>query len=334
MATIKDVAHLAKVSVATVSRVINNAENVSDNTRETVKKAMEKLNYYPDANARALSQQNSNTIGIVVADVSDPFFGAMVTTVEKVASQTGHFLLIGNGYHNEQQEYNAITHLIEHRCSSLVVHAKMLPDSRLIKLMEQMPGMVLINRLLKGFEKRCIALDDRYGSYLAVKHLIQNGHSKIGYLCSNHEISDSSDRLQGYKDALNENSIDVNDNFIAFSSPNEEGGEQAMMSLLERNREITAIACYNDSMAAGAMSVLYDNDIKIPTEISIIGFDDLLIARYLHPKLTTIRYPLHTMAKQAAELALRLAKGEEPPANLINIFTPTLTKRYSVNKIG
>ena len=334
MATIKDVAHLAKVSVATVSRVINNAENVSDNTRETVKKAMEKLNYYPDANARALSQQNSNTIGIVVADVSDPFFGAMVTTVEKVASQTGHFLLIGNGYHNEQQEYNAITHLIEHRCSSLVVHAKMLPDSRLIKLMEQMPGMVLINRLLKGFEKRCIALDDRYGSYLAVKHLIQNGHSKIGYLCSNHEISDSSDRLQGYKDALNENSIDFNDNFIAFSSPNEEGGEQAMMSLLERNREITAIACYNDSMAAGAMSVLYDNDIKIPTEISIIGFDDLLIARYLHPKLTTIRYPLHTMAKQAAELALRLAKGEEPPANLINIFTPTLTKRYSVNKIG
>ena len=334
MATIKDVSQLAKVSVATVSRVINNAENVSDNTRETVKKAMEKLNYYPDANARALSQQNSNTIGIVVADVSDPFFGAMVTTVEKVASQTGHFLLIGNGYHNEQQEYNAITHLIEHRCSSLVVHAKMLPDSRLIKLMEQMPGMVLINRLLKGFEKRCIALDDRYGSYLAVKHLIQNGHSKIGYLCSNHEISDSSDRLQGYKDALNENSIDVNDNFIAFSSPNEEGGEQAMMSLLERNREITAIACYNDSMAAGAMSVLYDNDIKIPTEISIIGFDDLLIARYLHPKLTTIRYPLHTMAKQAAELALRLAKGEEPPANLINIFTPTLTKRYSVNKIG
>lgn len=334
MATIKDVAHLAKVSVATVSRVINNAENVSDNTRETVKKAMEKLNYYPDANARALSQQNSNTIGIVVADVSDPFFGAMVTTVEKVASQTGHFLLIGNGYHNEQQEYNAITHLIEHRCSSLVVHAKMLPDSRLIKLMEQMPGMVLINRLLKGFEKRCIALDDRYGSYLAVKHLIQNGHSKIGYLCSNHEISDSSDRLQGYKDALNENSIDVNDNFIAFSSPNEEGGEQAMMSLLERNREITAIACYNDSMAAGAMSVLYDNDIKIPTEISIIGFDDLLIARYLHPKLTTIRYPLHTMAKQAAELALRLAKGEKPPSNLINIYTPTLTKRYSVNKIG
>ena len=106
-----------------------------------------------------------------------------------------------------------------------------------------------------------------------------------------------------------------------------------MMSLLERNREITAIACYNDSMAAGAMSVLYDNDIKIPAEISIIGFDDLLLARYLHPKLTTIRYPLHTMAEQAAELALCLAKGESPSANLINIYTPTLSKRYSVYPI-
>ena len=333
MATIKDVAKLAKVSVATVSRVINNADNVSNKTRETVKKSMEKLNYYPDANARALSQQNSNTIGIVVADLSDPFSGAMISTVEKVAAKNGHFLLIGNGYHNKQQEYRAITNLIEHRCSSLVVHAKMLPDDQLIKLMQQIPGMVLINRILKGFEKRCIALDGRYGSYLAVKHLIQHGHTNIGYLCSNHSISDAVDRLQGYKDALIEYNIDINDNFIAFASPNEEGGEQAMMSLLERNRQITAIACYNDSMAAGAMSVLYDNDIKIPNDVSIIGFDDLLIARYLHPKLTTIRYPLHTMAEQAAELALRLAKGEPPPANLINVFIPTLTKRYSVNNI-
>ncbi|MCX8638812.1 HTH-type transcriptional regulator GalR [Gilliamella sp. B3172] len=333
MATIKDVAQLAKVSVATVSRVINNADNVSDKTREIVKKAMEKLDYYPDANARALSQQNSNTIGIVVADVSDPFFGAMVTTIEKVAKRTGNFLLIGNGYHQEEQEYNAITQLIEHRCSSLVVHAKVLPDSRLIKLMQQVPGMVLINRIVKGFEKRCIALDDRYGSYLAVKHLIQNGHRQIGYLCSNHEISDSSDRLQGYKEALAEHNIKVDENLITFASPNEVGGEQAMMSLLERNRQITAIACYNDSMAAGAMSVLYDNDIKIPNEVSIIGFDDLLLARYLHPKLTTVRYPLQTMAEQAAELALLLAKGEEPPTNLVNVFVPTLTKRYSVNFI-
>ena len=107
-----------------------------------------------------------------------------------------------------------------------------------------------------------------------------------------------------------------------------------MKSLLERNRKITAVACYNDSMAAGAMSILYDNDLKIPTDVSIIGFDDILIANYLHPKLTTVRYPLHAMAEQAAELALILAKGEEPSSNLVNVFSPTLTKRYSVSSIG
>ncbi|MDF7667195.1 substrate-binding domain-containing protein [Orbaceae bacterium ESL0727] len=334
MVTIKDVARLANVSVATVSRVINNAQNVSNTTRNTVKQTMEQLNYHPDANARALSQQNSKTIGIVVADVSDPFFGAMVSTIEKVAFRTGHFLLIGNGYHNAQQEYSAITQLMEHRCASLVVHAKMLSDETLTDFMLQIPGMVLINRMLAGFEHRCIALDDRYGSYLAVKHLIQHGHKQIGYLCSDHKISDSADRLQGYRDALTEHQIAVDDKNIAFASPDSNGGEQAMMRLLERNCHLTAIACYNDSMAAGAMSVLYDNGINIPADISIIGFDDLPIARYLHPKLTTIRYPLQTMAEQAAELSLELAKGKQPPQNLTNMFTPTLTKRYSINFIS
>lgn len=330
MATIKDVAKAANVSVATVSRVINRANNVTNSTRETVEKAMLELNYYPDANARALSQQVTNTIGIIVADVSDPFFGAMVSAVEKVAYQTGNFLLIGNGYHNEQQERKAIAQLIEHRCSALVVHSKILTDQELIHLMQQVPGMVLINRIIVGYESRCIALDDYYGSLLAVRHLIQNGHRQIGYLCSNHNISDATDRLKGYQDALNEQNIAINPKNIVHASPNEEGGEQAMMMLLERNCQLTAVACYNDAMAAGAMSVLYENDIKIPTGISIIGFDDVLLARYLHPKLTTVRYPLQSMAQQAALLALALSKGENSPDNTVNLFVPTLVKRHSV----
>lgn len=334
MSTIKDVARLAKVSIATVSRVINKSTSVKKDTRENVEKAMISLNYFPDANARALSQQTTNTIGIIVADVSDPFFGCMVSAVEKIASQTGNFLLIGNGYHNEQQERKAILQLMEHRCSALVVHAKMLKSEELAKFMQQVPGMVLINRILPGFESRCITLDDRYGSYLAVRHLIQNGHKNIGYICSNHAISDAIDRLQGYKDGLQEQDITINDINIAYASPNEQGGEYAMVKLLERNCKITAIVCYNDSMAAGAMSVLYDNDIKIPDNISIIGFDDLAIARYLHPKLTTVRYPLQSMSQQAAELALALAKNENRTNNLINLFTPTLTKRFSVKNFN
>lgn len=329
MATIKDVARLAGVSVATVSRVINDSPKASDASRQAVTCAMEELNYHPNANARALAQQTTETIGLIVGDVSDPFFGAMVKAVEQVAYRTGNFLLIGNGYHNEQKERQAIEQLIRHRCAALVVHAKKIPDSELISLMKQMPGMVLINRTLPGFEQRCIALDDRYGAWLATRHLIQQGHKKIGYLCSNHTISDAEDRLQGYYDALKEHGIPVNNHLVTFAEPDESGGEQAMTELLGRGKNFTAVASYNDSMAAGAMGVLNDNGIDVPKEISLIGFDDVLISRYVRPRLTTVRYPIITMATQAAELAMALAENRPLPETT-HIFSPTLVRRHSV----
>ena len=328
MATIKDVARLAGVSVATVSRVINDSPKASDASRQAVQNAMESLNYHPNANARALAQQSTETIGLVVGDVSDPFFGAMVKAVEQVSYQTGNFLLIGNGYHNEQKERQAIEQLIRHRCAALV-HAKMLPDTELIHLMKQIPGMVIINRIIPGFEKRCVALDDRYGAWLATRHLIQQGHTRIGYLCSNHPISDAEDRLQGYYDALRENGLPCNDRLVAYGEPDESGGEQTMTELLGRGRNFTAVACYNDSMAAGAMGVLNDNGIEVPSEISLIGFDDVLVSRYVRPRLTTVRYPIITMATQAAELALALAEKRQPP-DITHLFSPTLVRRHSV----
>ncbi|MDU6925021.1 HTH-type transcriptional regulator GalR [Franconibacter helveticus 513] len=329
MATIKDVARLAGVSVATVSRVINDSPKASDASRQAVTEAMETLNYHPNANARALAQQNTETVGLVVSDVSDPFFGAMAKAVEQVAYNTNNFLLIGNGYHNELKERQAIEQLIRHRCAALVVHAKMIPDEELAPLMKQIPGMVLINRILPGFERRCVALDDRYGAWLATRHLIQQGHTRIGYLCSNHAISDAEDRLQGYYDALKEHGLPCNERLVSFGEPDESGGEQAMTELLGRGKQFTAVACYNDSMAAGAMGVLNDNGVDVPKEISLIGFDDVLVSRYVRPRLTTIRYPIVTMATQAAELALALADNRTPP-EVTHLFSPTLVRRHSV----
>lgn len=337
MATIKDVARLSGVSVATVSRVINNSPKASQASRDAVFKAMAELKYHPNANARALAHQSAETLGLVVADVSDPFFGTMVKAVEQVAQNSGNFLLISNGYHDAKKERQAIEQLIRHRCAGLVVHAKMLPDEELGQLMSHIPGMVIINRTVPGYESRCIALDDRYGSWLATRHLIQEGHKKIGYLCSNHLISDAEERLEGYVQALQEHGIEVDERLISRGSPNEEGGEEAMTELLGRGRNYTAVVCYNDSMAAGALSVLSDNGIEVPHEISLVGFDDVLIARYLHPKLTTIRYPVSAMATQAAELALALAHQDEEPdgelPEITNMFSPTLVRRHSVRNL-
>lgn len=329
MATIKDVARLAGVSVATVSRVINNSPKASENSRQAVTQAMESLKYHPNANARALAQQSTETIGLVVGDVSDPFFGAMVKSVDEVAWNTGNFLLIGNGYHNEQKERQAIEQLIRHRCAALVVHAKKVPDEELVGLMKQIPGMVLLNRVLPGYEQRCIALDDRYGSWLATRHLIQQGHKNIAFICSNHSISDSSDRLQGYYDALKEHGLPCNDRLVAFGEPDEIGGETAMTELLGQGKTFSAVACYNDSMAAGALAVLSDNGVRVPEEMSLIGFDDVLVSRYVRPRLTTVRYPIVTMAQQAAMLALALAHGQPLP-EVTHLFSPTLVRRHSV----
>jgi len=214
-----------------------------------------------------------------------------------------------------------------------VVHAKMLPEDELTSLMQQIPGMVLINRTLPGFEERCIALDDRYGSWLATRHLIQAGHQRIAILCSNHGISDASDRLQGYIDALTEHNIPVDDKLIAYAEPDEIGGEKAMADLLGLGKSFTAVTCYNDPMAAGALSVLSDNSIDVPGEISLIGFDDVLISRYLRPRLTTVRYPVVAMANQAAQLALALANGQPLPETT-HMFSPTLVRRHSVSSPG
>ncbi|CPR18114.1 HTH-type transcriptional regulator GalR [Brenneria goodwinii] len=330
MATIKDVARLSGVSVATVSRVINDSPKASDASRKAVHKAMAELQYHPNANARALAHQSAETLGLVVADVSDPFFGTMVKSVEQIAQATGNFLLIGNGYHNAEQERKAIEQLIRHRCAGLVVHAKMVADQELATLMSHIPDMVLINRTLPGYESRCVALDDRYGAWLSTRYLIQEGHRKIGFLCSNHQISDSFDRLQGYIDALNEHNLKVDERLIARAAPDEVGGESAMTELLSHGGNMTAVVCYNDSMAAGALSVLSDNSINVPQDMSIVGFDDVLIARYLRPRLTTVHYPIAAMATQAAELAIALHKGK-PLKETTNMFCPTLVRRHSVS---
>lgn len=193
MATIKDVAREAGVSIATASRVINNTPHTSESANIAVKNAMAKLGYRPNANARALASKSSNAIGVIVNDVSSPFFGTMVKAIDTVASELEKQLLIGSGYHDAVKERSAINLLLNSRCESLVVHSKGMTDAELSKLADEIPGMVLINRKVPDIASRCIALDNRKGSYIATEYLIRNGHTDIGYICSSHNIEDAND---------------------------------------------------------------------------------------------------------------------------------------------
>ncbi|CAH8192314.1 substrate-binding domain-containing protein [Vibrio aestuarianus] len=333
MATIKDVAKEAGVSIATTSRVLNNAPHTSESAIIAVKAAMEKLGYRPNANARALVSKSSNAIGVLVNDVSAPFFGTMVKAIDTIASEQGKQLLIGSGYHDAIKERNAINLLINSRCESLVVHSKGMSDEELTKLAQEIPGMVLINRIVPEIASRCIALDNHKGSYMATEYLIRNGHKHIAYICSSHDIEDAHDRKTGYLDALRDNGIEPIEEYIEYGEPDELGGEQAMVNLMAKNTPITAIATYNDYMAAGCLTLLQENGVRIPENMSVIGFDDGHIARYIYPRLTTIRYPIQVMAKQAVKLSLELASNEQTEHHDHKLFMPILVRRSSVGSI-
>lgn len=329
MITIRDVARQAGVSVATVSRVLNNSALVSQETREAVMKAVAQLGYRPNANAQALATQVSDTIGVVVMDVSDAFFGALVKAVDVVAQQHQKYVLIGNSYHEAEKERHSIEVLIRQRCNALIVHSKALSDEELAGFMEQIPGMVLINRVVSGYAHRCVSLDNVSGAVMATRMLLNHGHQRVGYLASSHQIEDNDMRREGWVKALAEQGIVAPDAWVGIGSPDMQGGEAAMVELLSRNQQLTAVFAYNDSMAAGALTALKDNGIAVPHHLSLIGFDDIPIARYTDPQLTTVRYPIASMARLATELALMGAAGKLDP-EATHCFMPTLVRRHSV----
>lgn len=332
MATIKDVAKEAGVSIATVSRVINHSPKASEASINAVTSAMKKLGYRPNAAAKALVSQSSNTVGVLVGDVSDPFFGTLVKAVDKVAHQHGKHILVGNGYHDAEMEKKSIELLINNRCDALIIHSKALSDQQLIAYANEVKGMVLINRHIDDIAERCISLDNHRGAYLATEFLIRQGHKAIGYLSSSHGIEDCQARLQGYQQALSDHQLEFHPSYVESNEPNSDGGEQAMTNLLAKALPISAIVAYNDHMAAGALSVLDENAIAVPEQMSIVGFDDGLIARYVKPRLTTIRYPIELMATKATELALSQNTAADQAQTLT--FQPTVVKRNSVSRLA
>lgn len=333
MATIKDIAKAAGVSLATVSRVINNGPKVGEATRERIKKIMEEMGYRPNANARALVTKRSASLGVVLAELQDPFFATLAHGIELVARSKNVQILMSSGSIEKATELKAIETLLEHRCEAMVVHSKALDDKTLIEFASQVPGFVLINRYIPEIGNRCVWLDNVTGGQTMARYIIGQGHRNVAIISSKYQIEDPKARIDGIRKELKDSGISLPDSHIEFSTPDQEGGEAATQNLLAKGKEFTAILAYNDAMASGAMTVLQDHNIDVPNAVSVIGYDDVLLAKYCRPKLTTLRYPIEVMAMRAAELALRYAAGEKPEAEITFKYAPTIVKRESVVNI-
>lgn len=330
-ATIRDVSRLARVSMSTVSRVLNGNVPVAADTRERVLKAVEQLNYRPNAFARSLATNRSGGVGVIVNEMTSPYYGVMVRGVEQVLEPECMHMLVASGKADLEAERRSLDFLRSRRVDALVLHVEAMGDEEVLDLMQEDLPLVLVARHLAEAGSRSLSIDNEYGSRLATNHLIEHGHRRIGHLTGPLSFPDSRARLQGYRQALTEAGIEFDEALTIESDWLEEGGYHAARRLLNRCPDITAIFAGNDQMAAGVLQALRESGRGIPDDISVVGFDDVLFARYLYPSLTTVRQPLLEMGAAAARLVLAALNGEE--LEVKTKFEPELVVRQSVRSI-
>jgi LacI family transcriptional regulator len=328
MANIYEVAELAGVSLATVSRVINPGAKVSEKTRQKVLDAMRELGYQPNSIAQSLATRSSNAIGVVVSELHGPFFGAMISAIEMTLKAAGKFVLIAAGHSKEEQEREAIRFLVGRNCDALIVHVERLSDKFLVEHDHDTTPIVVMNRKVRGLTDHCFSLNNELGGYLATKSLIKHKHKRIAYVSGPLDWVDAKQRFAGHKRAMEEAGLKFDDRLLIEGDYHETGGQDALNALFEKELPFTAVVCANDEMAAGAMAAAHERGLELPRELSIVGFDDAPISRYVYPKLTTIHYPIADMGSMAARWVLKHVY--EQKQDVQQVFEPKLVERDSV----
>ncbi len=333
MATIYEVSALAGVSLATVSRVVNGGTRTSDKTRKKVLKAIETLNYRPSAIARSLASKFSNSIGILVSELHGHFYGAMMSGIEKQLRMAGKHVVITAGHSDAASEKEGIEFLIDRNCDALILHVEAVSDEYLIELSKTKQAFILINRFIPQISDICISLNNRHGGYLATKALLDHGHRDIAYISGPLWKIDASERYNGHQDALSEFGVTCNKALLIESNFHESGGLEGMLSLIATNNSFTAVVCGNDEMAAGAIQAARDKGLDVPNEISVMGYDNALLAQYMYPKLSTVNYPIYDMGTMAANWVLKhVYQGSH--LEITHVFEPKLVWRDSVNSVS
>lgn len=307
--TIKQVASEAGVSIATVSRVLNNVGPVDERTREHVLAVAKELRYVPNATGRSLSRRKTEAIGLLLPDLFGEFFSEVLRGSDQTAQQSQYHLVVSSS-HNSKREIRAALTMMRGRVDALVI---MSPDIDAETLNESLPQslpVVLLNCHVKSTSFDAINVDNFGGAFAMTSHFIGHGHKRVAIIKGTEQNSDATERLRGYCAALREHGIPEHAYLQAAGSFSEASGYEAALRLLALPERPTAIFASNDSMAIGAMSALRDADIRIPEDIALAGFDDVPIAAYLTPTLTSVQVGIHALGVQAIETALHAVRHQ------------------------
>jgi LacI family transcriptional regulator len=330
MVTVHEVARVAGVSAATVSRFLNGTARVSDEKRQTIESVIEKLNYKPNVLAQNLKTGSSRTVGVLTQSLMSGYFADALAGVDDALQGTGYAPLIVSGHWHPDEEAERIELLIARRIDGLVVLSGKLKDAQILKLAQRVP-IVAFGRELNGPRAFGFSLDNYQGACLAVEHLILQGHRNIAFIAGPSDHNDALARLAGYRDTLAKHRIKEKQQLVVSGDFQESGGLLAVERLLESGQRFSAIFCANDLTAYGARLALYRRGIRVPEDISVIGFDDLHSSMYTTPPLTTVRQPLFDVGQCLGRAIVKMI-GSEP----IDMEAPrlNLVVRESVRRIG
>ncbi len=319
--TLIDVARQAGVSPSTVSRILNGSAKVSDDKRQAVLQAIEQMHFAPNQMAQALKNGRSMTIGIVVQDIASPFFDETLRGVDDGLQGTGYASVIVSGHWDAQEEAQRIRLLVGRKVDGIILLAGRIGDESIRQFAGQRP-IVATGRSFKARNAHGFRLDHDNGAYLAVRHLIDLGHRRIAFITGPADNQDAAERLIGYTRALREAGIAFDPALLAEGDLHETGGVAAIDTLFAAGGDFSAIFAANDLTAYGARLGLYRRAIRVPEDMSLVGFDDLPGSAFTTPPLTTVRQPLYEMGKIASGALLALINGERvattlPPLALV-----------------
>ena len=319
--TLTMVAERAGVSPSTVSRILNGTAQVSEEKQQLVRSVIEELNFRPDPAARSLAGGRAMSIGVLTQFIDSPYYGEALRGIEDVVQKANYSPLFVSGHWNEAEEKNRLYMLQERKVDGIIVLTGKLKDETLIDVASSIP-VVVTGRQLSGPNVFSIDFDNVEGACLAVRHLYALGHQRVAFISGPLDHSDAVQRVAGFRSELLRKNMTCDEGLIVYSDFQESGGFRAMNQLLETHQTFSAVIAANDQMAYGARLALYRAGIRVPEDVSIVGFDDLPHSAFTLPPLTTVRQSIYEVGVRAAQALFELIEGKavapiQIPAELV-----------------
>ncbi|WP_160720650.1 LacI family DNA-binding transcriptional regulator [Bacillus sp. USDA818B3_A] len=316
--TINDIARIAGVSRQTISRVLNNKPEVNESTRKHVQRIIEKHGFRPSLQARSMVTRQTNMVAVLLPDIANPFFGEIVRGIERTlrANNLNVFLMtteedagLENSYIQLSQNYNV---------DGMILCSPRLDEPNLRRIIPKISPVVLLNREVDTDGVACVFVDAYYGGYTSAKFLIEQGHTKIGIIVGPPRAYSSMQRLEGYKKALQDFNIPLEGDLIKQVEADNKGVHQIAEQLIKK--QVTAITTYNDLAAAHVLQTCTDLNLKVPDDMSVIGFDGIEMTHFMNPTLTTMSLPLFEMGQTIANILIKMIKGNETFDKITTVY--------------